>query len=109
MTVHHPMRVNSAFNGIGLYNMTTVRAHWPKCRYHGRYRDGYPQCEHVAFHSCLQQRTRLYRGAYVILPDLISNVRHPTLLTTPGLQWPLMLLLLATMTIAHAVHTGNIK
>jgi hypothetical protein len=43
--------VQSAFNGLAVYNMKRVRS--SNCVYVGRHRDGRGKCEHVAFHQCL--------------------------------------------------------
>lgn len=43
--------VQSAFNGLAVYDMQSIRS--SNCVYVGKHRNGAEKCEHVSFHRCL--------------------------------------------------------
>ena len=64
--------VRSAFNGIGIYRMSSIVA--SSCSY-----DGSTTCEHVSFHSCL--------GKVIIFKDLQATTWNETVKTRIWRHW----------------------
>lgn len=85
-------RVRSAFNGIGVYNVRQISRVDHGCSYRGRYDDGHPICEHVPFHLCLLERVP--NATMVIDGDLVTPTRRTSLLTSIGLHYSIMVVLL---------------
>lgn len=85
-------RVRSAFNGISVYNVRQISRVDHGCSYRGRYDDGHPICEHVPFHLCLLERVP--NATMVIDGDLVTPTRRTSLLTSIGLHYSILVVLL---------------
>lgn len=74
---HAPLKVQSAFGGLGLYKTKTLaecRSKPGGCKYSGEDSDGFGDCEHVVFHKNLREKA----GARIFIwPSMtLLHVNH---------------------------------